>query len=35
MCSSLTNIDIIIINDCGGISEDEWKIIENKFGKYL
>lgn len=21
--------------DCGGISEDEWKIIENKFSKYL
>ena len=21
--------------DCGGISEDEWKVIENKFSKYL
>lgn len=21
--------------DCGGISEDEWKIIENRFGEFL
>lgn len=21
--------------DCGGIPEDEWKIIENKFGRFL